>query len=380
MKAPATSYDPCEGGMPSLLLSRMTRGKLWILLLGLGALGPSLSAQSAATGISVPPPTPPKEGEPDLNFDSWETWWDFNKDLYLDLRHRASQNVFSGDSDVLVGLERAAAGEDGFRPSRQFLLQHVTPALHQVAAFGERDLVIPALLSIAKTAHDPVLDLAELVPFLRQDAEMAETAALALGRLPDSGGLKILVDLLEDSPQGRKRTGTPTAVPPRLRAFAAYGLGLLASRLPPGEDQETIRHALWKTLIDPGSAPLDARLAAILSLAKVKPRDTKQLVADLFLLLQERRQHITVRAHIPNTIRELLLAAGDREAVRTMAARFGRILLWRFAPYQIRRPIAQSLGIMAEPGGEDFETTVKLLLRTSIWDRDLVVRRFSLIS
>ncbi len=358
----------------------MTRGKLWILLLGLGALGASASAQSAATGISVPPPTPPKEGEPDLDFDSWETWWDFNKDLYLDLRHRASQNVFSGDSDVLVGLERAAAGEDGFRPSRPFLLQYVAPALHQVAAFGARDLVIPALLSIAKTAHDPEADLAGVIPFLRRDAEMTETAALALGRLPTSNGLNILVDLLEDSPEGRKRTGSPTGVPTRLRAFAAYGLGLLASGLPPGEDQETIRAALWKTLIDPGPAPLDARLAAILALAKVRPRNPKRLVDDLFLLLQERRQHITVRSHIPNAIREILLASGDRDAIAAMTERFGRILLWRFAPYQIRRPIAQSLGLMAEPGEAGFEPTVRLLQRTSIWDRDLVVRRFSLIS
>jgi len=358
----------------------MDRGTLSILLLGFGTLGSPAYAQSAATGISVPPPKPPKQGEPDLDFDSWETWWDFNKDLYLDLRHRASQSVFSGDSDVLVGLERAAAGEDGFRPSRPFLLQNVAPALHRVAASGERDLVIPALLSIAKTAHDPEADLADLIPFLRRDEEMAETAALAIGGLPTSGGLDVLVDLLEDSPQGRKWTGSPTAVPSRLRAFAAYGLGLRASRIPPGEDQETIRAALWKTLIDPAPAPLDARLAAILSLAKGKPRDPQGLVDDLFLLLQDRNQHITVRAQIPNTIRELLLTAGDRQALNAMAERFGRILLWRFAPYQIRRPIAQSLGLMVEPGGDVFDATAALLQRASIWDRDLVVRRFSLLS
>jgi HEAT repeat protein len=112
----------------------------------------------------------------------------------------------------------------------------VQPALTAaLARGGHSDFEIYALHALAKIRGVPLPEGAPsfdvvVRPFLRSANQyVAEKAVLALGIRGDDNFLSLLASILEDSPTGRDLVGR-SLVGDRLRAFSAYGLGLLGER------------------------------------------------------------------------------------------------------------------------------------------------------
>jgi HEAT repeat protein len=112
----------------------------------------------------------------------------------------------------------------------------VQPALTRALAYGgHSEFEILALHALAKIRGVPLpedtLDFAGVVrPFLRSANQfVAEKAVLSLGIRGEDAFLPWLSAILADAPEGRDLVGR-SLVGDRLRAFAAYGLGLLGER------------------------------------------------------------------------------------------------------------------------------------------------------
>ncbi len=156
----------------------------------------------------------------------WETWWEHNQAPLLNLRERLAANAgISGSADWLLGgrgKDRAYAAE---RPGRESVRREVLPILERALEDSHFDVRAAAVIALGKTRLEEARD--SLVAALADShPQVAESAALALGILGDSRDVPLLVDLANDTAAAR-RACRRTEVPPRTRAFAAIGLGLV---------------------------------------------------------------------------------------------------------------------------------------------------------
>lgn len=212
----------------------------------------------------------------EADYDSWDSWWEFNKDRFLQLRAPGPVDVLSGGDDFYLGDTRRAEGKDLLRPGEAQLVGVVLPALRRaILCSPHRDIASACLVAMAKVGIDdhevPLLDLAR--PLLRSgDQEIRETAALAIGirARADGPSLDLLEGLALDDSRGRAWRGGP--VDERLRAFAAYGLGLTAQRC--GDVAVAARAfvVLRQLLAEPSTLGRDVRVAAIQALGLLAPQ------------------------------------------------------------------------------------------------------------
>jgi HEAT repeat protein len=170
----------------------------------------------------------------DDDLDRWEFWWEFNKDPYIRLKAAIhTSTVVSGGDDFFLGANRKVDSKDSLKPSDEQKLNDILPALKKaIDSTEQRDINSSCMVAMAKVGKDhPDFKLREVfLPRLQKnDQEIRETAALSLGiaALPDSESVDLLVGLAKDADVGRKASNQPE-VNDRTRAFATYGLGLVA--------------------------------------------------------------------------------------------------------------------------------------------------------
>ena len=188
---------------------------------------------------------------PDLTM--WDFWWGFNKEPYLNLKSKIhGRSTVTGSDDFFLGQGEAEQGLDSLRPNEAQIRNQVVPALVRVLE-EERsnDMLTAAMIALAKigdvATESGESAFVELISsFLGSGSqEVSETAAVALGILADERSMPVLVSLLKDEPAGRKLLGGKE-VPDRTRAFAAYGLGLIAYRTV----DNAVRQDIGEHLID----------------------------------------------------------------------------------------------------------------------------------
>jgi len=233
-------------------------------------------APGGAPGGASGPSTSPSGGQLGPDLTTWEFWWAFNKEPYLQLRSkiRAGSSV-TGSDDFYLGHNQQDQSKDSLRPSEATIRGAVVPALLR-ALKEERsnDIVTGALISLAKigdvaSENGESEFVAVISAFLASGTqEISETAALALGILADERSLPTLVGLLSDAPNGRKLVGGKE-VPVRTRAFAAYGLGLIAYRTPSNTARQDIAETLIDVLEMPHFSSRDIKVGAMNALGLV---------------------------------------------------------------------------------------------------------------
>ncbi|MEL6905667.1 MAG: HEAT repeat domain-containing protein, partial [Planctomycetota bacterium] len=172
------------------------------------------------------------------------------------------------------GTERA-----GLRPTVDQMRGDVVPAIDRLLdPDTDEALLAAALIARAKVertvpSHDRAPLRARVSSFLRCDPtradapRVAEAAALALGLLGDAEATNTLLGLALDDEEGRAHVGGP--VPSRLRAFAAYALGLLGERTLDVDVRDAVRRGLLEVLERAPSTELDVRVGAVRALAVV---------------------------------------------------------------------------------------------------------------
>ncbi|MBL8751778.1 MAG: HEAT repeat domain-containing protein [Planctomycetes bacterium] len=219
------------------------------------------------------------------DYDSWDYWWEFNKDRFLQLRASDAPAVQTGGDDFYLGATRRGEARDALRPSTQDAVDVVLPALRQaIIGSPHRDVASACLVAMAKVGRDhPEFTLLELArPMLRSgDQEVRETAALAIGigARGDGLSLELLAGLALDDGAGRAARGG--TVDERMRAFATYGLGLTAQRT--GDVQVATRAfgVLRQLLAEGTTAGRDTRIAAIHALGLLRPQERSHAGAKL---------------------------------------------------------------------------------------------------
>ncbi len=277
-------------------------------------------ATGGPSGPSSPAPTPTTGGRPaSPETTNWQTWWEFNKEPFLLLRKVESNVPITGSDDFYLGTRRAEARVDMLAPTDIDLRDRIVPALGKLLTTERnRDIQSACLVALGKVGRDgPGVELETTLAALiaRDDQEVRETAVLALGIAGRGKALPILSALVRGDGEG-KRLSDRAEVGDRTRAFAAYGLGLLALRSDDGACKQQVHDLLWPLLQDKELKNRDLRTAAVTALGLLRADPDRsahkrlvwQTVEELLDWYQEDlgRGDELVQAHAPVAIARLL--------------------------------------------------------------------------
>ncbi|MFK7740970.1 MAG: HEAT repeat domain-containing protein [Planctomycetota bacterium] len=198
----------------------------------------------------------------------WAFWWEFNKDPFIRLREEVLDGgPVTGSDDFYLGGTRKSSARDSLRPSREDIMGEILPALKKaIDSTDQRDINSSCMVAMAKIGENhPEFKLKDVfVPRLAKgDQEVRETAALALGIAAIAGEdeMTMLVDLALDKGKGKEASGG--SVNNRTRAFAVYGLGLVANRTSNVEIKKQAFEAMKAVLDDKSISDRNVQVAAL---------------------------------------------------------------------------------------------------------------------
>ncbi len=268
---------------------------------------------------------------------SWQLWWHYNRWAHLEVDH---------------AVATAKSGSGGFYLGRGEKAE--TPPLELIKPEQVRDTVLPALLQALR--DDPGTEfqvhglqaLAKLRGFppaapedafaaianrflTSASATVCEKAVLALGVRGESQYFSWLHAILHDETRGRARLGR-SRIGPRIRAFAAYALGLIGDRHESPDLRNRIHANLVRALEDDRE---EVRAAAVLAMGLVplpvesadsplspsgEPWRTRvEQVLELLDFFEDEEQPVSARCQVPVAIARLL--EGAPESLRARAIR-----------------------------------------------------------
>lgn len=404
MVTPGTDRDYIE----IVMLLRASLGTLAVALVA--AALPAHGGQYQPGPVVVPPgipvtggsaPPTPRPASSNTGFRKvapsvtrWQTWWEFNKRPFLQRRVVEDDFPISGSDDFYLGVRRREERVDMLEPTEADLRDRVVPALGRVLEKERnRDIVTACLVALAKIGRDgPGVDLEAVLEarIPRDDQEVRETAVLALGIAGRKKALPTLGALLRDDAEGR-RLEQRAEVKDRTRAFAAYGLGLLAARAQSTRFKRMVHDELLRVLQDPEVDDRDLSVAALSSLgilglegSGAQKRLLWQTVDELTAYFEEDRGrgHEIVQAHAPIAIGRLL-GRGSSDLHQKCKSRFAAALSARRGRSNpVLRSCAIALGMLVEPVEDSArdERFSRALQRYYERGRDQNARYFALIS
>lgn len=374
--------------------------------------GAYLPATPASTPVATPPtgPTPPTGKIPDVATGAlgsganpvtdavslvatWEDWWHFNRDSYLQLKRAIAAGAPATAADEIVsGKVRSDSPATGAVASR------VLPVLREIVqAERATELVGAAMVALARAGEGKTADSASLtIPLLVRrlsdpNQELAETAALALGILESEESFPILQALLENDKRGQELVGGHE-VPVRTRAFAAYGLGLVAHRALNNRARQVAARALCAALEDRRAAVPDVEVAAILALSigplepERAPSSTAAWISRQteihFLqgILEDRRRRPIVRAHAVTALARLAQGAPDELAAEVAEQILAEVRGRSRLENEVLQSCAQALGLLGDADADLLDRKIRNSLGTLLDDPDVQTRSFALIA
>jgi hypothetical protein len=370
-----------------------------------GRAGPSAPRGRRATpGSTNPAPQTPL---PTTGFDptSWEHWWSFNSNAFIDLKDSLWRvRTATGSDEFFLGAGGRTAPAASLRPSRSQLAERIIPGVIAVLEKGGRSEILSGcLMSLAKIGAMPSAAEASTPEVLARfvadgEQQMGETAALALGVLGGADALFDLAALASDDERGREICGGGK-VSTRTRAFAAYGLGLLARRNGNEDIRRFAVHRLTRLLAadDTGSHDLGVACVSALGLIELpvsvdgavadgRPPGTSREALAAFLLerFADRELSDRVRAHLP---RALTAGIDPRERVadsESLRARVASDLIEALKNTRTDREIVYgcvlALGRIGNAGGGDLDARIRKTLFAVAAEGDVMARHFSLIA
>ncbi|GJM23126.1 MAG: hypothetical protein DHS20C15_30410 [Planctomycetota bacterium] len=247
------------------------------------APGPARSGGAGTGGLGMAPPSQSTVATAagDL-FDSWEFWWQVNRDRFLDLKGRQlTASIRTGGPSFPTGRGRSYTPSSAKERLRREVQRDVVPAMLAMLE-GDQDsdvlaaVIIAAARSVEGDARSEVLRRAVAL-LAHSHPDVQTSAAISMGVLGERRATRVLVELLSDSSLGRVLVGgqQPTE---RVRAFAALALGMLAR--PQGLE------ALMAVLCDAPDSERELKWGAITALGML-PSDHPNAPAVCELLLEQ---------------------------------------------------------------------------------------------
>ena len=241
---------PAGGGVPSGAPS------------GPGAPGAGPIGPTSAVPAGAPTSNPFEE-----NLLHWSHWWYLESSRFLDLRSKVQGPVAENGRSIIM---RAP-----FAPPRAIVEQEVIPTLIEIARTDRADeTVAAALVALGRMADTPddlhraAVD-AVTSHLNSANPRVRESAVLGLGLFATPTCNRVLASLLEGGADGGALVGS-TVVPTRVRAFAAYGLGLASVRTDDLAERQHNAIALIEALEGAVSPRPDVPVAALIALGLVE--------------------------------------------------------------------------------------------------------------
>ncbi|MFN0009393.1 MAG: HEAT repeat domain-containing protein [Planctomycetota bacterium] len=331
-------------------------------------------------------------GESDpYGFATWEAWWHFNKDPFLELKRAVTRNVRTAGADDLVPYEASGI------PGRDLVRTRIVPALLQLLEDDRaNDVTTGALIALARIGEPADLpEASSAIPRMVRaladpNQEVAETAALSLGILRAEAGISTLTDLLEGGERGRKLVGGKD-VDARTRAFAAFGLGLAAERAPQNRTRQLIARSLIAVL-DDRKAKREVHVACVLALSldRIDPEAVESssapwisrqtVLRKLIQVFSDGDRDHLVRAHAATAVGRLAQDAPPE--LRSTALELFVSALKR--PSRLENEVVNSciqvLGILADTSLSEPDRAARAALIRALDDGDPQARAFAMIA
>ncbi len=324
---------------------------------------------------------------------TWETWWEFNKEPFLQVGTAVQQAPITGSDDFYLGFRRPEVAVDVLAPTVPDLTDRIVPTLAGLLAKERnRDIATACLVALGKVGRDgPGVELEKALAahIDRDDQEVRETAVLALGIAGRAKALPILLSLVTDDATGRKLSDQKV-VADRTRAFAAYGLGLMARRSDDLACKKQVHDALWALLQDKNVRDRDLRIAAVgaLGLLRCEQGAQKRLqwqaVEELLSLFQveDGPTAEVVQAHAPIAIMRLLGRGSSPLHQRCKALFAATLGAKERRSNEILQSAAVALGGLCLPEGECAEDAAHAAVLQQYYERghNRLARYFAVIS
>ncbi|MBL8859785.1 MAG: hypothetical protein JNL28_14860 [Planctomycetes bacterium] len=374
-----------------------------------GGLRPSGPATGTPAKVpSAGPATGALATAPDTT--SWETWWLFNQDRYLNLKaHVEALDVATGSDETWLGSGTSTRAQS----TSTLALERVVPALlESLDKERQQDIVTGATIALARLADGPVAaragELSRTFAAFANDPnqEISETSVLARGLVGDDSSAPELAGLLADSESARKALGG-RSVSTRTRAFAAYALGLLGARTRNEDVRRFIVHHLVATLSEDRGASADVHVGCVIALglaplqwsdklgegltspatvaaarrvSSIATASRETQLETLLALFANSKGDRWVRAHIPAALAKLAEGAGE-----SACAEITGVLLSALAPHSSERDEVVQGCVLAlgRVGGTEvtaLETRVRATLQRVALGGERQSRSFALIA
>ena len=334
-------------------------------------------------GPGGPAPATPDAGSPNTGAGAsipeeadWQMWWEVNKDEFVAAGAVARPTPITGSDDFYLGTRRSSVPVDVLLPTTADIDDRIVPALARLMEGDDnRDVQTACLMALGKIGRDaPGIELEALLRsrLSRGDQEVRETAVLALGASGRPSASPVLLSLLRDDREARRLAGRDK-IDDRMRAFAAYGLGLLARRCGTVESRQATHDALLAIVNDKEEKSRDLLVAAVSGLGllgapgnSAAKRIAWQTVEELLEWYQRDlgRGHEAIQAQAPVAIGRLL-GRGDSQLHRRCKQHFTEVLAEDRRSHAILRSAALVLGMLALPAEVQAEDApVSRVLRT----------------
>lgn len=244
----------------------------------------------------------------------WSVWWRANRDGFLRLDDSRRRPVaVTGSDDFYLGANRGLSSRNLVEATRQDAVIRILPALKRLLDGTDNPAIAEmSVLALAKIGRDhPDFELTALLRghLASEHYSVRQAAALALGISQRPGALASLGHLVLDSDAGRELT-RQSSVDDRTRAFAAYGMGLVAWNGSDSVKRTTLR-TMAQILRSERMADRDLRVAAVHAIGLLRPPRVGTLRAaldelDRFYGRDFGRGDTVVQAHVPTAVAKLL--------------------------------------------------------------------------
>lgn len=328
----------------------------------------------------------------------WWHWWEYHRELYLDL------------DAALARLGPATPASDGTVGERRrgltlaVVYGRIVPSiLSALEAEDDPRLVRHALLALGRVGEVPTA----LAPGRSVDVisarlgdgrlAVAEAAVIGLGALASPESAEILGDLLLDTGPGRELCGR-RRVPVRMRALAAYGLGVCGGADVPPAVRRYAVHALAQLLRSDVNVYPDVQAAAVIALGLMPTAGTSRSpeggsappsaslesqVRYLLATLLDDDQPQMVRTHAPTALARLL--HGDPDLSAALRSEVVEVLLAATARHSrerlaVRRSAIVALGEIADADGDPLDREVRARLAECVSKGDIPSRHFAVMA